>query len=630
MRRKKPSLLIIFTAILIFFNGFFALVANGATTAVSNTTKTTPAVKTTATAKTTDFKIEFENLPSFLSGVVTIKTKVNFRPYAFEFYTTDLSGKKTTYSAIHENNSNEYAFSWNTLINANGIYKVGAIAKVLKEEVKTEIEVKISNVNYQLELDQQKKVEQEKKEELPIITTTENTNDILELTKQASIIQEQALAADKEIIATVKEVNEDCLKANFNTAERCRGYMNSQLSENFSLDCLKGGVNAISDCETYIKELILPKECRQIDIKTKTGCREIMKLRYGKPFTCEEQSERFCNKLIDHVILGDFINNENLKKLYKIAYDLNGNFVTIKKNEENDTYANVVVTQENGKTKNLSSDSNILLSVLPIKDKNNTYLALLSEEKKITDSTSLVGIEKDVVPLIFLSDYDNDGLPDDLELRLKTNPNKLDSNGNNKSDLYELKQGEHPSSGGKVDINKDLSPIDQATIKHLALEQPRFSGNLKNGEIDINKIVNEGDFIKITGKAKANEVVSLITYSILPILNTVQADKDGIFSYTFNKKLLDGKHQIYAVIYDAKGKITIKSEPYTLFIENNKIEDEKTFLNNGTAQEVIKKEETSNKKERPDNTALLISLYLAGAFLLVVLYVYGKKEKLDE
>ena len=68
--------------------------------------------------------------------------------------------------------------------------------------------------------------------------------------------------------------------------------------------------------------------------------------------------------------------------------------------------------------------------------------------------------------------------------------------------------------------------------------------------------------MEIKGKALPNSFVTIYIYS-LPIIVTVKADANGAWTYTLDKELDDGEHEIYVATTDNTGKIAAKSAPFT-------------------------------------------------------------------
>lgn len=66
--------------------------------------------------------------------------------------------------------------------------------------------------------------------------------------------------------------------------------------------------------------------------------------------------------------------------------------------------------------------------------------------------------------------------------------------------------------------------------------------------------------ISLSGKALPNAIVTLYIFSD-PIVVRVKADESGAWTYTLDKELPDGAHEVYSAITDAGGKILARSEP---------------------------------------------------------------------
>ena len=68
----------------------------------------------------------------------------------------------------------------------------------------------------------------------------------------------------------------------------------------------------------------------------------------------------------------------------------------------------------------------------------------------------------------------------------------------------------------------------------------------------------------VTGRALPNSFVTLYLYST-PVVVTVKADTEGLWSYTFDLELPDGNHALYVAAIDAGGKIVAKSPAVPFF-----------------------------------------------------------------
>ena len=66
--------------------------------------------------------------------------------------------------------------------------------------------------------------------------------------------------------------------------------------------------------------------------------------------------------------------------------------------------------------------------------------------------------------------------------------------------------------------------------------------------------------LKFEGIAPPNSFVTLYIFSD-PIVVTVKVDAMGSWTYTFDKELPDGTHQVYSTITNTEGHILAKSDP---------------------------------------------------------------------
>lgn len=172
------------------------------------------------------------------------------------------------------------------------------------------------------------------------------------------------------------------------------------------------------------------------------------------------------------------------------------------------------------------------------------------EEEKIGEAASVVA-----------KDSDKDGLSDYEEIfRFNTDPFAIDSDGDGFNDGVEVASGYNPL---------DPSPADQIVYEEpkkpeAGVVQPQ---TFKVEEIKIvekAKTETGAEVIKkmeIKGRALPNSFVTIYIYS-LPIIVTVKADANGAWTYTLDKELADGDHEIYVATTDNAGKIAAKSAPF--------------------------------------------------------------------
>lgn len=168
-----------------------------------------------------------------------------------------------------------------------------------------------------------------------------------------------------------------------------------------------------------------------------------------------------------------------------------------------------------------------------------------AEEQKASETPSSV-----------FKDSDGDGISDyDEVFRFNTNAFTEDSDGDGFKDGVEVLGGYNPNDSLETD------KIEYENPKETGITQPQ---QLKVEELkveteEIEPGVTVIKKIEIKGKAQPNTFVTIYIYS-LPVIVTVKTDIDGVWTYTLDKELEDGKHEVYVATTDNTGKIAAKSE----------------------------------------------------------------------
>lgn len=189
------------------------------------------------------------------------------------------------------------------------------------------------------------------------------------------------------------------------------------------------------------------------------------------------------------------------------------------------------------------------------------------------------------LPAFVMVDVDNDGLPDDIELRIGTDPRNPDTDGDGYGDGLEVERGYSPLGPGVLTDSIALAPVDQAVISGIAIEQPKNAG-VAVDDLKVDTAVAQpekaGTFT-IGGRAKPRDVVTVFVYSDLPVVFTTAAKDDGTWTYDLGSGLADGEHEAYATVTDGTGKISAKSEPLAFFVSGAKAVTQEDFFNPTTS-----------------------------------------------
>ena len=124
--------------------------------------------------------------------------------------------------------------------------------------------------------------------------------------------------------------------------------------------------------------------------------------------------------------------------------------------------------------------------------------------------------------------------------------------------------------GELTDAEKVLKGIDplSTTSALMIYDDPHERGkvapdlfSIKNIEIvDLSETDHKGK-IQMSGRALPNSFVTIFIYST-PVIVTVKTNFSGEWTYTLEKELADGSHELYTAMVDNSGKIVAKSRPF--------------------------------------------------------------------
>jgi hypothetical protein len=370
-------------------------------------------------------------------------------------------------------------------------------------------------------------------------------------------------------------------------------------------ECLNIGWDNKNDCELYLYHSRIVSDCQDNGLNSQAQCREYFLNKYGKPLKCQNLSNTECNNLIDRVILSD-LRTVLTQETRDVLTQSTGLPAVI--DIQNQTIVvNSVPATEN---KPATEKKEIKVNNLPIASSINEQVSI----SLVSIGTSFE--QKNLSPVAITFDTDGDGLPDDMENRLGTDPNNKDTDSDGYSDATELRMGTNPLDSSVKKSNIFLSGIDKALIGGKTLEQPKYSELSADASLVINSVVTvatEGNKnnLKFEGKAKPSQVVTLFIYSTMPIVVTVQADVNGNWVYELDKTMVDGTHEVYVAVNNDEGKIVETSLPTPFFIQEAQAVSIDDFTATGDATQIV------------DQSNNLMMLYILGGLAVVLILVAG-------
>ena len=332
-----------------------------------------------------------------------------------------------------------------------------------------------------------------------------------------------------------------------------------------SVECLKADLNNKADCDVYKFQLKVVPECLYFGFNTYDQCKNYFLTNYGKPLKCENLSEESCEELISKVILSS-LNKMITEKEKSLLSELSGKKVNIIKEQEK-----ILISEQN-------TEKEINFNNLPIVIEENKNVSAIFISVELNSS------QQGLSPVALALSSNENNLPDDVISRV--------------------------GSDFKVE---DLSGVDKAIINEKPLEQPKNISSVGNSllvkSVETIKKSETESSLKVQGKALPNQVITLFIYSSMPIVITVKADNDGNWIYSLDKSMVDGTHEVYAVLHNDEGKIIESSVPKIFFIEEAQAASIEDFVVSG------------NITQANDETKNMMMLYLLGGFSAILVLI---------
>lgn len=333
--------------------------------------------------------------------------------------------------------------------------------------------------------------------------------------------------------------------------------------EKLGEECLRAGINNEEDCDIFNYQTKIVPECLSLGLTNQDQCRDYFLSNYGKPLKCETLSDENCAKLIDDVILSALeksIDEEKKNELIQVS----GSKAVI----------NVVNNSPVISISELEEKKEIKMENLPISVKEDESISVKLIPIETNES------QKGLSPVAISISSEGNDLPDDVIARI-----------------------------GQDFKIETLSGVDRAIVEGKPLEQPKFN-SFKGESLIVESVeTEEKGSLVIRGKSNPGEIITLFIYSSIPIVVTVQADQDGNWIYTLDKSMVDGTHEVYAVLHNDEGRIIEASTPKIFFVAETQAVSMEEMLLSGNISEV---------KDDPEN---MMTLYLWGGISIIIILI---------
>jgi hypothetical protein len=222
-------------------------------------------------------------------------------------------------------------------------------------------------------------------------------------------------------------------------------------------------------------------------------------------------------------------------------------------------------------------------------------------------------------------DSDRDGVSNDEERRIGTDPYSADSDKDGYLDGDEIRAGSDPLKSAKIGNDKIVfeSPKDKGEVKTDIVKIDSAEMVSPEGEKGNNTIsgISTEKNLQIKGRGLPYSFVTIYIYSDTPTIVTVMTDENGNWTYTMDKNIEDGQHEVYVAITDNGGHINAKSSPFA-FIKTaqavTKVSAEEISKSQGA---LLQSPVSASRSRQVTAIGIIIIISLFTAIALIGLYL---------
>lgn len=322
------------------------------------------------------------------------------------------------------------------------------------------------------------------------------------------------------------------------------------------------------------------------------------------------------NQFVEQLMQENKIEIEELLKRYASAVQAGDKSLVFYALQQLENKQRLIITStlQNDDLRSYSDDIEIAL-------KDRMY-SLLTQIDAFEQSRSEESAETSSI------DTDKDGISDfDETQEYSTNPLSPDSDNDGFLDGIEIIQGFDPISATTEGVVTFNSPKDSVEMEREDIIQVTavsvVTPSSSSGESKVR--------VEISGTSLPDSFVSLFIFSTTTVI-TVRTDETGAFAHTFEKKLEDGRHDVFAALTDNAGILIAQSYPYS-FIKQESVFTSVTGVEGGKKDSEVERQfvwmpEDESRNDSDNITIIGISVIALGIILLLL--SVGLRRKKDD
>ncbi len=307
-----------------------------------------------------------------------------------------------------------------------------------------------------------------------------------------------------------------------------------------SPECIAAGIMTLTRCQMYTE---LPPECRRHGLTTEVECHEYILDELMPAIDCSGIDQGICRSTVEKKYMSAITAKQEVYDHLKVINDNSARSLDEWQSQPGMTEIQPAL-----------GDRKVKLRLCAV----NPALIIRSD-----------GALVQTAPRAMIIDNDSDGLGDDTERRIGTDPYLADTDNDGFSDGEEAANGYDPLGPGLLET-VILAPAEQAMITGQSLEQPIAGGPIGR-ELAVVSLESDAGAAaiayRIAGRAMPDTVLSLFIYSDLPLVIMLKADHQGNWQYELSSALAEGEHEAYLAINDATGKLVKKSQPFGFLVK---------------------------------------------------------------